>query len=233
MTAVSIPDAAERLGVSIDTVRRRVRRGELLAERNTRGHWRVMFPDDVPMPAYGDDSTIHTHAYATQDDQPMHEVSSVQMDASLSDRAASASPIKSDRASAEIERDFLHTRGLLAEVQRQRDQLETQVAALNAQAERADMERAELRRLLAQSMLALPPHTSVAHQPSGMDNTAAPRSAGTRADESFIPVTNDVQRGGQEAPRRSWWRVLLGLENAGVMEGHARDVGVHSPADHV
>jgi len=211
MTAVSIPDAAERLGVSIDTVRRRVRRGELLAERDTRGHWRVMFPDDVPMPAYEDDSTIHTHAYAARDDQPMHEMSRMQANDSLADSATNASLTQSDRASAEIERDFLHTRGLLAEVQRQRDQLETQVAALNAQAERA-----ELRRLLAQSMLALPPHTSVAHQPSGTDNTAATRSASTRADESFIPVTNDVQRGGQEAPRRSWWRVLLGLENAEV-----------------
>lgn len=216
MTTVSIPDAAERLGVSIDTVRRRVRRGELLAERDTRGHWRVMFPDDVPMPAYGDDSTIRMHAYAARDDQPMHEMSSMQANDSLADSATNASPTQSDRASAEIERDFLHTRGLLAEVQRQRDQLETQVAALNAQAERADMERAELRRLLAQSMLAIPPHTSVAHQPSGTDNTAAPRSASTRVDESFIPVANDVQRGGQEAPRRSWWRVLLGLENAEV-----------------
>lgn len=216
MAAVSIPDAAERLGVSIDTVRRRVRRGELLAEKDTRGHWRVTFPDDVPMPAYEDDSTIHTHAYAARKDEPMHEMSSMQTNASRSERTATASPIQSDRASAEIERDFLHTRGLLAEVQRQRDQLETQVAALNAQAERADVERAELRRLLAQSMLAIPPHTSVAHQPSGTDNTAATRSASTRADESFIPVANDVQRGGQEAPRRSWWRVLLGLENAEV-----------------
>jgi len=215
MTTVSIPDAAERLGVSIDTVRRRVRRGELLAERDTRGHWRVTFPDDVPMPAYEDDSTIHMHAYAAQDDQPMHEMSSMQAHDSLADSAAGASPTQSDRASAEIERDFLHTRGLLAEVQRQRDQLETQVAALNAQAERADMERAELRRLLAQSMLALPPHISVAHQPLGTDANAATRSASTRADES-IPVTNDVQRGGEEAPRRSWWRVLLGLENAEV-----------------
>jgi len=217
MTAVSIPDAAERLGVSIDTVRRRVRRGELLAERDTRGHWRVTIPDDVPMPAYEDDSTIHMHAYAARNDEPMHEMSSMQTNASRSDRAASASPIQSDRASAEIERDFLHTRGLLAEVQRQRDQLETQIAALNAQAERADMERAELRRLLAQSMLVIPPHMSVAHQPSGTDANAATRSASIREDESSISVTNDVQRGGQEPPRRSWWRVLLGLESAGVI----------------
>ncbi len=217
MIPVSIPDAAEQLGVSIDTVRRRVRQGKLRAERDDRGHWQVTLPDDVPMSASGNAATTPMHTYAARDDQPMHDMSSMRTHVPFFDNTINTLPTQGNRTYGEIERDFLHLQGLLTEVQRQRDQLETQVTALNAQAERADMERAELRRLLAQSMLAIPPHTSVAHQSPNMGNNAATRSASPRADGSSIPVANDVQKDVQEAPRRSWWRVLLGLDNAGVM----------------
>jgi hypothetical protein len=43
---VSIPEAAQRLNVSIDSVRRRVRSGVLSASRDARGQWWLELPDD-------------------------------------------------------------------------------------------------------------------------------------------------------------------------------------------
>lgn len=52
MADLSIPEAAAALGVHIETVRRRIRRGELLARRNGRGRYVVSLPDDDTTPAY-------------------------------------------------------------------------------------------------------------------------------------------------------------------------------------
>lgn len=43
---VSIPEAAQRLNVSIDSVRRRVRSGALSASRDARGQWWLELPED-------------------------------------------------------------------------------------------------------------------------------------------------------------------------------------------
>lgn len=50
MPTLPIPDAAAALGVSVDTVRRRIRSGALTAQRDGRGRYLV----DVPTPAYAD-----------------------------------------------------------------------------------------------------------------------------------------------------------------------------------
>jgi len=41
---LSIMDAAERLGVSVDTIRRKIRRGQMKATRDNQGRWWVMLP---------------------------------------------------------------------------------------------------------------------------------------------------------------------------------------------
>lgn len=47
MARLGIMEAAVRLGVSTDTIRRRIRKGELLAIRDNHGQWRLDLPDDV------------------------------------------------------------------------------------------------------------------------------------------------------------------------------------------
>lgn len=47
MARLGIMEAAVRLGVSVDTVRRRIRKGELAAVRDNRGQWRLNLPDDA------------------------------------------------------------------------------------------------------------------------------------------------------------------------------------------
>jgi excisionase family DNA binding protein len=53
LARLGIMEAAIRLGVSTDTIRRRVRKGELPAIRDNHGQWRLDLPDDaapgVPM----------------------------------------------------------------------------------------------------------------------------------------------------------------------------------------
>jgi hypothetical protein len=46
---VSIAEAAARLGTSIDTIRRRVKRRQLDAQRDNGGKWWVLLPADLPM----------------------------------------------------------------------------------------------------------------------------------------------------------------------------------------
>jgi excisionase family DNA binding protein len=53
MQQVSIDEAARRLSVSQDTIRRRIRNGELQAHQETRPQgyiWRVTLPDEEPEP---------------------------------------------------------------------------------------------------------------------------------------------------------------------------------------
>ena len=53
MQQVSIDEAARLLGVSQDTIRRRIRNGELKAQQEARPQgyiWRVLLPDEEPEP---------------------------------------------------------------------------------------------------------------------------------------------------------------------------------------
>lgn len=47
MARMSITDAAARLGVSVDTIRRRLRKDELQAVRDNHGQWWLDLPDDI------------------------------------------------------------------------------------------------------------------------------------------------------------------------------------------
>jgi len=121
MAELHIRQAADHLGVSADTVRRRIRRGELAARRDSRGRLLV----DVVSTVAEAPHRQPTHAYAPAADEPtMHR---------------------------------------LADVERQRDQLEGQVRVLNdhvtaltRQLDDAAEERRELRQLLAGAMRQLP-----------------------------------------------------------------------------
>ena len=62
MLKASISEAATRLNVSVDTVRRRLREGALSGERDSRGHWRIDLSDTVGSqeqpPKIGQDFTV-------------------------------------------------------------------------------------------------------------------------------------------------------------------------------
>ncbi len=47
MVKVSVTEAASRLNVSIDSVRRRLRSGSVMGERDQRGQWWIDLPDNV------------------------------------------------------------------------------------------------------------------------------------------------------------------------------------------
>jgi excisionase family DNA binding protein len=45
---LSIAEAATHLGVSMDTIRRRIRRNEIVAQRDNAGKWFVLVPAERP-----------------------------------------------------------------------------------------------------------------------------------------------------------------------------------------
>ena len=47
MARVGIAEAAQRLGVSVDAIRRRIRKGDLPAQRDNRGQWWLELADDT------------------------------------------------------------------------------------------------------------------------------------------------------------------------------------------
>lgn len=49
MARIGITEAAARLGVSADTIRRRLRKGELAATRDNHGQWFLDLADDAPL----------------------------------------------------------------------------------------------------------------------------------------------------------------------------------------
>ncbi len=146
MPEVSIAEAATLLGTSTDTVRRRIKRGELNARRVGAGRLLVTVPDgceDVP-PASPSLSLLGNGS---------RELVSLQ---------------------AELEK----AQALLEETCRHRDDLSLVVAQLNQHLEAAQVERAELRRLLAgaqnqlSTLLALP--SSAGHLPTGAEQRPKP-----------------------------------------------------------
>jgi hypothetical protein len=51
---VTVPEAAARLGVTPDAVRRRLHRGTLAGDKTEEGQWRVWLPEPVPEAETGD-----------------------------------------------------------------------------------------------------------------------------------------------------------------------------------
>jgi hypothetical protein len=75
MELVTVPEAARRLGVTEDTVKRRLRKGELHGERKARPQgyiWLAWLPEEEVDP----DSTVTGTAASQGDDSVNHPVSS-------------------------------------------------------------------------------------------------------------------------------------------------------------
>ena len=135
MPEVTLPEAAVELRVSTDTIRRRIKAGELTARADPRGRYLVEVPE-------------------------------LASEASEEPSGAASAPTQPQ---GDLKLELAHTRELLAEVRRQRDQLEQQVQAQWQHLERADQERSELRILLgdAQQLARMIPGS--AQQPAAQE----------------------------------------------------------------
>jgi excisionase family DNA binding protein len=116
MAELSVAEAAATLGVSQDTIRRWIRGGRLVSRRDAQGHVYVQ----VMAGAAANKGGAPSRAAASQAHGHRH-----------------SGPV-------DIRRQLAHFAGLLREVQRQRDQLEAQVAAQASLLEQAAAERAAL-----------------------------------------------------------------------------------------
>ena len=150
MAEMTVAEAAERLGVSVETIRRWIRSGQLVSRRDPRGHVTVEVlagsgrdPDAAPSAT----QSGHRHSH----------------------------PV-------DLRRQLAHVNGLLAEVRRQRDQLEAQVAAQAHLLEQAAAERPELLRRLkaAQEELRLALALAGGKPPSASTRPSRRRPAGAK-----------------------------------------------------
>src|SRR4051794_16675351 len=126
MPALLLPEAAAALGVSVDTIRRRVRKGQLVATHDAEGRLLVEVPPARYAPADAMQDAIQTAEAAWQ--------------------MPSTPPDPAMQVPSSDDAD--HARELLAEVRLQRDQLEATVGDLRGRLDTAEQAQAELRRLL-------------------------------------------------------------------------------------
>lgn len=161
-------DAARILGVSLDTVKRRVKRGELVAaqERTARGfRWVVELPD------FGEINANMTTFLAPAPDEAAPAP------------APAGAPAVSDAAPADAPADVEHLhvliaaqRGHIEDLRAQTDTLRDQLAVKDGQLEARTREISELHVLLQRAQAAaLPAPTSIAEVESIAPETAAPR----------------------------------------------------------
>jgi hypothetical protein len=144
MAQFTIPEAAAELRVSIDTVRRRIRAGELYAQLDSRGRYLVEIPNREPPPA--------TPADPPPPPPPAAPAAPAVPPQAVAQAQAPTVRLEPPAApSAEV----AHLKELLEEIRRQRDSLLEEVAAGRRQLEEATQERAELRRLLANAQAPL------------------------------------------------------------------------------
>ena len=188
MPELTLPQAAAALGVSVDTVRRRIKRGDLPARTDAAGRHLVtveVTPTAPPAPTTM--IVMEPPVVDGVDPALLHQ----QIEA-LRDQVAEAERLR-------VELD--HSRVLLDEVRRSRDELATQVEAQRGQLQAAHetiqqdaVERAELRRLLSAAMQRAPALPAPAQQDGhdGMD------------------VVHNAQVSPPSVPRSApWWRRLL------------------------
>ena len=131
-TEVSIKEAAERLGVSVDTVRRRLKAGELEGKQEPHGasgyRWLVQLPDDTPA-----------------EHGPPGEIAEALRAAAAASAAISAEAFELADARARIE----GLERLIDELAGHRDKLETERDDWKDAARRESEAARELRHLLA------------------------------------------------------------------------------------
>jgi len=116
MARMSIPAAASRLNVSVDSVRRRLRSGVIAGTRDTRGQWWLEMPDTVqPEPTMSSVDQRLVLGMATPAQSPadipdsMIEMLQDRIDDLLARLDNSEKERREDKASAVAERDRLLT----------------------------------------------------------------------------------------------------------------------------
>ena len=135
MARIGITEAARRLGVSVDTVRRRVRKGELTAIRDNRGMWQVELPDNAPPPCIGRNNVALPYAVPMQDDPvpPDPALLAVLETALERERArVDAAELRADRAEARADRAEQWAETDRAAAAEREAQLRSQVETLTA-----------------------------------------------------------------------------------------------------
>lgn len=206
---VPIGVAAAALRLSVDAVRKRVRRGTLAAYK-VEDEWRVVLPETrtagqdaiAPPPRIVQDSDRHATA------PPAHDGRDADPETGQDTGHGTTSP------SADPSREVLHLQELVTELRRQRDQLEGQVeaqrqqiAAQQHQLADAATERAELRRLLGNAQMQLarllpPPALAEGEgQGEGKDARIVTPPPGTAPPSAADQPTRRMPR-----PSPPWWQ---------------------------
>ncbi len=224
---VSLSEAARLLGISPDAARKRVLRGSLPAIKDVRGEWRVfhvangLSPNVTPPDGWRPPLTIVSSPSSPDTSPPTSasipdtfpfelEALCVERNA-LHDEAHAYMVTEAILQEVREERDYLrdYVRTLHEQTKRLADQLSAQALTHAAEAERADTERSELRRLLGNAQMQL-----AALIPAQPDTRLSPprrpldASRGDSAAEEGINsprVYPDVDRGTQASPPRSAW----------------------------
>ncbi len=204
---MGIAEAAAALGITANAVRKRVKRGSLVSYKAVSGEWRVVLPDndvsrydpvayprpspnDVPRP--GSATHVTGESWDTQPTPPV-SVTVQQQAAALVIREALA-PFIAELG--EVRETLGRERTYRQVAERERDRALERVGALEAR-------------------LAVPDVPDGDPAPIVPETLHAGRTGAEM--ESSVPPRNAAYGGVQSSPRRSWWRVLLGLDGGGIV----------------
>ena len=203
---VGIAEAAAALGITANAVRKRVKRGSLVSYKAISGEWRVVLPDDDvsrydPMayprpspndvPRCGSATQVTGESWGTQPTPPV-SVTVQQQAAALVIREALA-PFIAELG--EVRETLGRERTYRQVAEQERDRALERVGTLEA-------------RLVV-------PDVPDSDPAPVMPETLHARRMGAEM-ESSVSSRNAAYGGVQPSPRRSWWRVILGLDGGGI-----------------
>ena len=203
---VGLAEAAAALGITANAVRKRVKRGSLVSYKAISGEWRVVLPDDDvsrydPMaypgpspndvPRSGSATHVTGESWGTQPTPPV-SVTVQQQAAALVIREALA-PFIAELG--EVRETLGRERTYRQVAEQERDRALERVGTLEA-------------RLVV-------PDVPDSDPAPVMPETLHARRMGAEM-ESSVSSRNAAYGGVQPSPRRSWWRVILGLDGGGI-----------------
>jgi chromosome segregation ATPase len=167
MPEMTLLEAANALGKSTDTIRRRVRLGQLEGRQDERGRLWVTLPDQPQQETLLDVANLQTDLEALRADYDQMLADLETAHTEQGETLTRLAELRHELAAAMAEVE--HTRELLTEVTRQRDTLETQLAE-------ASKEKAELRTLMGLQLKAL---AAPKEQPQAEPSTVTPETSTT------------------------------------------------------
>jgi len=204
---VGIAEAAAALGITANAVRKRVKRGSLVSYKAVSGEWRVILPDDDasrydPMayprpspndiPRSGSATRVTGESWGTQPTPPV-SVTVQQQAAALVIREALA-PFIAELG--EVRETLGRERTYRQIAEQERDRALERVGALEA-------------RLVVLDVADCDPAPII-------PETLHDGRMGAEM-ESSVSSRNAAHGSVQSSPRRSWWRVILGLDGGGIV----------------